>query len=100
MHFREGDMAQDFSTAFYKSAEWLHFREWVIADRLGLCERCGQPGKILHHKILLTPYNIRDPRVTMNPDNVEYLCKECHEAAHHAGFDADGRPVPENYWRG
>ena len=46
-------MAQEFAAAFYKSAEWRKFREWYIASRFGLCEKCGQPGKILHHKILL-----------------------------------------------
>ena len=93
-------MAQEFAEAFYKSAGWRKFREWYIAGKFGLCEKCGRPGKILHHKILLTPFNISDPEITMNPANVEYLCKDCHEAEHHAGFDADGRPVPENYWRG
>ncbi|MBO7405315.1 MAG: HNH endonuclease [Clostridia bacterium] len=38
--------------------------------------------------------------ITLNPENVELLCKRCHEAEHHAHFDADGHPVPENYWRG
>jgi len=92
-------VAQDFAAAFYKSKAWREFRAAYFA-RVLLCERCGRPGKILHHKILLTPENIVNPLITLNPENVELLCKDCHEAEHHAHFDADGHPVPENYWRG
>lgn len=91
-------MAQSFSKKFYNSDGWQAFREWYIGEVGGVCERCGEPGLILHHRILLTPYNVGDPTVTMNPANVMFVCKDCHERLHHSGFDENGRPVPENYW--
>lgn len=92
-------MAQEFAKSFYRSAKWRKLRDVYIKSVFGLCEECGRPGYIVHHKILLTPWNISDPDVALNPTNLIYLCKECHEKEHHSGFDADGRPVPENYWR-
>lgn len=91
-------MAQEFAEKFYKSSKWLKLRSWYIKTVYGLCERCGEPGRILHHKILLTPYNINDPEVSLNPENLIYVCKDCHETLHHVPFDAEGRPVPDNVW--
>ena len=52
-----------------------------------LCERCLERGIIrkgeeVHHKIRLTPENLRDPAVALNWKNLEMLCKECHEKEH------------------
>ena len=52
-----------------------------------LCERCIKKGEIkpaviVHHKIYLTPFNINDERVTLNPINLEALCKDCHNKEH------------------
>ena len=66
-----------------------------------MCQRCKrQPGYIVHHKIHLTPANIGDPEVSLNWDNLEYVCKECHDAEHLPGskpplceFDEEGVPV-------
>lgn len=52
----------------------------------GLCERCGKPGKILHHKIILTPRNIDNPNVTLNWGRLQYLCHDCHEQIHNDSF--------------
>lgn len=35
-----------------------------------------------HHKVELTLDNIDDVNVTLNPDNIEVLCHDCHNAAH------------------
>lgn len=53
----------------------------------GLCEVClskglYRPGEIVHHKTPLTPENIHDPAVTMNWDNLQLLCRDCHAVAH------------------
>lgn len=53
----------------------------------GLCERCLKkglivPGEIVHHKIHITPDNVNDPAVTLNPDNLELLCRDCHAEEH------------------
>lgn len=78
---------KEFSKAFYKSAAWQHCRESYIKSVGGLCERCYAkglivPGYIVHHKCYLTPENINDPDVTLNFENLEYLCVEHHNQEH------------------
>lgn len=83
-------MSKEFSKAFYKSARWLKCRQSYIKSVNGVCERCGNPGYILHHKILLTPENIHDADVTLNFENLEYVCLRCHnmdDDNEHGGHD-------------
>lgn len=47
-----------------------------------VCTRCGRPAKEVHHKIHLTPENINDPKIALNPDNLESLCRDCHFEEH------------------
>ena len=57
--------------------------------RGNLCERCLKRGIIetgskdrpleVHHKIPLTAENLKDPKVALNWDNLELLCKTCHD---------------------
>lgn len=72
---------------FYKSKAWRECRDAYFVSKHGLCERCGGPGKIGHHKIYLTPQNINDPDVALNFENLELLCQDCHNQEHH-GSDA------------
>jgi len=97
---------KSFAAAFYKSTKWEQCRLAYIASRIatdgGLCERCHRlPGYIVHHKVYLTENNISDPLVSLNPDNLEYVCKPCHDDEHldsHqepgllCSFDEEGRP--------
>jgi len=48
----------------------------------GICEKCGAPGTEVHHIIPLNETNVDDPSISLNPDNVMLLCKDCHEAIH------------------
>ena len=78
---------QPWTERFYSHAAWIRCRESFIAKRRaidgGLCQRCGRRvGYIVHHKIELTPANIRDPEVALNHRNLEYLCHECHNKEH------------------
>ena len=78
---------KEFAKAFYKSSEWQKCRASYIKSVNGLCERCLQrglivPGYIVHHKCYLTPENILDPSVTLNFDNLEFLCHDCHNREH------------------
>lgn len=67
----------------------------------GLCERCYKeglikPAVIVHHKVHITPNNIGEPSITLNFDNLEALCRECHEEVHRRPekrytVDAEGR---------
>lgn len=80
-------MAKEFSDAFYTSRAWINTRKAYTKSVGGLCERCLKKGLIrpvgiVHHKVYLTPENINDPNVSLNWDNLEALCRECHEAEH------------------
>lgn len=77
-------MAKVWAKGFYKSKAWLDCREGYIKVVHGLCERCGNPGDILHHKILLNPSNINNPEITLNWEHLEYLCQTCHNREHHS----------------
>ena len=86
---------------FYTTTAWIKCRDAYIKSVCGLCERCGQPGYIVHHKIRLTAENEDDPNVTLNWDNLEYLCLKCHNEEHFSQkntrngtkFDANGQLV-------
>ena len=99
-------MAHDYARAFYKSSAWQLCRASYIAERQsidgGLCERCRKElGFIVHHKKHITPENINDPEVTLNWDNLEYVCHDCHNKEHFEKqlgirytFGPDGQIVP------
>lgn len=72
-------MAKDFAKRFYHTQAWLDCSEAYRRLRFRICEKCGEPGNIVHHKILLTEQNINDPNITLNFDNLELLCKHCHD---------------------
>ncbi|WP_135553201.1 HNH endonuclease [Paenibacillus cymbidii] len=73
---------KSWARAFYNSKAWLICRAAYIAKVFGLCERCGAPGKIVHHTVWLTPQNINDPSISLNHDLLEYLCQDCHNKEH------------------
>ena len=78
---------QDFAERFYKSRPWQDCRNAYAKSVGGLCECCMRQGvykagEIVHHKIHLTPDNINDPNITLNWDNLELLCRECHASMH------------------
>lgn len=81
------DMARDFAAGFYNSPAWRKTQAAYIKQAQGLCEICRSkglivPGVIVHHKIHLTPENITDPGVTLDPGNLMLVCRECHAEQH------------------
>ena len=81
-------MAQEFAKKFYKSKAWLKCRDGFIKSVYGLCNRCGKPGYIVHHKEVLTPANINNPYVTLNWNKLEYLCLDCHNKEHNSKYSS------------
>ncbi len=90
---------------FYKSSKWLRVRELKIAKQRGICERCGKSGTEVHHKIYLTPTNADNPDIAISLNNLELLCKACHNAEHDRAskqvrkglfFDKFGNLIPTN----
>ena len=72
---------------FYKTKLWQDCRRSYIKKVGGLCEKCcaaGRivPGEIVHHKVHLTPANINCPEITLNHDNLQLLCRDCHAKEH------------------
>jgi len=81
---------------FYKSKAWQEVRQAYFIYRHGICERCGKPADIVHHKIYLTPENINDPSISLNFDNLELLCIDCHNKEHSSKLPlADGLTFDE-----
>ena len=74
---------------FYTTRTWRHCRQTFAQSKGLMCERCLKNGIIetgskerpleVHHKIPLTADNIHDPEVTLNWNNLELLCKDCHD---------------------
>lgn len=80
-------MAKDFAKKFYASDAWKACRSGFIAKRMaidgGMCEVCHEhPGMIVHHIEHLSPRNIHNPEITLNEDNLQYVCKHCHDVIH------------------
>lgn len=92
---------QSFAKEFYSSKAWKQTRAYIYKRDCGLCVRCGSPGEIVHHKIHLTKRNINNPAITLNEDNLELLCRECHAIEHEGTlatdkdlcFDANGNLI-------
>lgn len=75
-------------SSFYGTQAWKDCRTAYKSSRGGLCERCLKrglivAGSVVHHKIELTEENVNDPSVSLNWQNLELLCRDCHEQ-HHA----------------
>ena len=72
---------------FYNSKRWRDTRTAYKKSRLELCERCLAKGIIVpaeevHHKTRLTKNNINDYSVSLNFNNLEALCSNCHTKEH------------------
>ena len=94
-------MAKEYAMWFYKTRNWEICRDGYMREHDYLCERCGAPAKIVHHKQYITPGNIHDPSITLSWDNLEALCQTCHNLEHHKNdatvdgivFDANGNLI-------
>jgi 5-methylcytosine-specific restriction endonuclease McrA len=80
-------MAREFAKKFYGSRAWKSCRKAYKKSVGGLCERCLAkglivPATIVHHKIYIDEKNINNPAVSLNWDNLEALCEQCHADEH------------------
>ena len=78
---------KDFAKSFYLSTAWISARRAYRKQAGGLCEVCAAkglivPGQIVHHKIHLTPNNINDPNISLNFQNLQLVCRQCHAEIH------------------
>lgn len=92
---------RNISKPFYNSTAWIKCRNGYMQSKHYICERCGDTATICHHKTYVTAENIHDPNVTLNWDNLESLCQDCHNKEHHKApitqeglsFDEDGNLI-------
>ena len=91
----------EWSDWFYKSKRWQKCRNAFMGSKHYICEHCGRKAVIAHHKTHLTPANIHDSNISLNWDNLQALCMDCHAKVHGNGsavpdgfaFDAEGNMV-------
>lgn len=77
---------------FYKSPEWINLRKRLVVERStplkGLCcEHCHNPilkdiECIAHHVLELTPINVNDVNISLNPRNILLVHMKCHNQIH------------------
>ena len=87
---------------FYNSLTWQKAREYKMSSVGYLCEVCGGLGEIVHHKIPLSEANMHDPKISINNDNLQLVCRSCHKRIHDEldgkgrqyQFDKDGNIIP------
>ena len=76
-----------YAEKFYKSQAWEQTRDAYSKSVGGLCEVCFAkglivPGEIVHHKRHISPENISDPNITLDWDNLQLVCRDCHADIH------------------
>ncbi|SFM09324.1 HNH endonuclease family protein [Pelosinus propionicus] len=96
--------------SFYASSIYQKFRSNIILERCvpvdvdgvlvsGLiCERCNKllasKGDVtLHHTCELTVHNVSDAMISLNPDKVELICRDCHDIEHERFGRSKGKQV-------
>lgn len=112
-------MASQNRKAFYQSKAWKDIRKYIWLKQNCLCARCnkavyvGGISKwlpkdkrligIVHHKEYLNDINIYDTNISLNEDNLEGICIDCHNKEHFEGtgvtkddvmFDEQGNLIP------
>ena len=66
---------------FYNSKRWRELRDEIRLDRGMRCDSCGRIIRgcsIVDHIEEITPDNKDDNNITLNKDNLQLLCLECH----------------------
>ena len=102
---------------FYNSKAWKSVKKYIWTKQNLLCNRCHKPVYvdglskwipkdqrrigIVHHIEYLNDTNIGNKNISLGEDNLEGLCKDCHEKEHHQDlatrkdydFDEDGNLI-------
>lgn len=76
---------------FYHSKPWRKLSALMLEAKHGICERCGAPASVVHHRIYLDSRTANDPAIALNPELLEVLCLDCHNKEHfRTGAVSDG----------
>ena len=73
-------MARGTLKGFYDSAAWKKQRLYILQRDHYTCTypECHNIATEVHHKIELNEQNINDLNITLNEDNLQSLCHDCH----------------------
>ena len=72
---------------FYTTWAWRKCRDSYLSSCGRLCESCLKRGLVVpadhvHHKVPITPENLKNPEITLNHANLMALCESCHQEQH------------------
>lgn len=70
------------NSSFYQSKAWRKLSKAFLISKNYICEVCGKPADLAHHKVYLTAGNVWDSNISMNVELLEALCKNCHNTEH------------------
>ena len=68
----------------YCTPEWLALREQALARDRGLCVRCNREGFVNSAEAVHHIRHIRKGGDPWDIDNLQSLCRTCHEGEHTA----------------
>ena len=93
-------MSRSIDSSFYNSKVWKQVRLNVWRKQACICNRCHRPvyvdglseyipkekrlKGIVHHKVYLNADNVNDFNYTLNEDNLEGICIDCHNEEHNS----------------
>lgn len=77
----------------YNSTAWTQIRNAYMDKVNWRCERCGGLATICHHREYITAANVNRAEVTLNFENLEALCQECHNREHKHFSRAEGAAI-------
>ena len=78
---------REINPSFYSSRAWIKCKNEYLKSVNHLCEVClakgiYTPAEIVHHKIHLTKETFGDPEIMFCYDNLQAVCKSCHNELH------------------
>ena len=71
-------MAKEWAKAFYHSRAWQTLRKQAMIRDGFTCRICGARATDVDHIKELTPDNISDRNISLNINNLQALCHDCH----------------------
>lgn len=68
---------------FYRTYAWKKKRAQILARDRGACQECRKSGHYSMAEVVHHIKHLQDaPELAMSDDNLESVCKECHEKLH------------------
>ena len=84
-------MAKDYARAFYDSPAWRRTREAYLQSKHYICEDCGGAASVVHHITYIKPWNVNNPEITLNWDNLKAVCENVNIPVYAiGGINIDG----------